>query len=90
MLFIPMQRMNVSRLGKPVFPIEERKMPLSFLAGEQASPTQPFPVKPQPFVRQYFSDNDIARLSDSSYSYLKEKIKFAKKGAVYIHPIPLV
>ena len=71
--------------GKPVFPIEERKVPPSFLAGEQASPTQPFPVKPQPFVRQYFSDNDIARPPIHLTAILK-KNKIRKKGAIYIPP----
>ena len=32
--------------GKPIFDIEERPVPKSDVPGEQASPTQPFPVKP--------------------------------------------
>lgn len=72
--------------GKPLFAIEEKPVTQSSLAGEQAAPTQPFPVKPKPFVRQFFSDDDLAHLSDSSYTYLKEKIKFAKKGSIYIPP----
>ncbi len=32
--------------GKPVWPIEERPVPASDVAGEHASPTQPFPTKP--------------------------------------------
>ena len=30
--------------GDPLFPVEERPVPLSHVAGEQASPTQPFPA----------------------------------------------
>ena len=33
--------------GKPIFDIEERPVPKSDVPGEQASPTQPFPVKPR-------------------------------------------
>ncbi len=33
--------------GEPVFPVEERAVPSSDAAGEEASPTQPFP--PEPF-----------------------------------------
>ncbi len=34
--------------GKPLFPVEERPVPESFVPGEQAAPTQPFPLKPSP------------------------------------------
>ena len=40
--------------GEPIFPIEERPVPASNLLGEETSPTQPFPTKPLPFVRQPF------------------------------------
>jgi quinoprotein glucose dehydrogenase len=36
--------------GKPVFPVEERKVPQSDVPGEAASPTQPFPLRPSPLV----------------------------------------
>lgn len=34
--------------GKPLFPVEERAVPASQIPGEQASATQPFPLKPAP------------------------------------------
>lgn len=34
--------------GEPIFPVEERKVPASAIAGEGASPTQPFPTRPAP------------------------------------------
>jgi quinoprotein glucose dehydrogenase len=40
--------------GKPVFPVEERKVPASDAEGEEASPTQPFPVLPKPLSPQKF------------------------------------
>lgn len=45
--------------GKPLFPIEERAVPPSDLRGEQAWPTQPFPLKPAPFARQALTDSDV-------------------------------
>ncbi len=45
--------------GKPLWPIEERPVPKSDMPEEQASPTQPFPVKPPPFARQSFTVADI-------------------------------
>ncbi|MBL9134327.1 MAG: PQQ-binding-like beta-propeller repeat protein [Verrucomicrobiales bacterium] len=45
--------------GTPLFPIEERPAPKSDLAGESAWPTQPVPLKPPPFSRQWFGEETI-------------------------------
>jgi quinoprotein glucose dehydrogenase len=45
--------------GRPLWPIEERPVPHSGMAGELSSPTQPMPVKPAPFTRQGFTPNDV-------------------------------
>jgi len=45
--------------GKPVWPIEERPVPRSFMPGEQAWPTQPFPTAPPPFARQKMTPGDV-------------------------------
>ena len=45
--------------GKPVWPIEERKVPTDGMPGEKLSPTQPFPTKPPAFERQSYTERDI-------------------------------
>lgn len=55
--------------GEPLFPIEERPVPASDIPGEQAWPTQPFPVSPAPFARQTFTEADI-----SPYAENKEEL----------------
>jgi quinoprotein glucose dehydrogenase len=45
--------------GKPIWPIEERKVPQSDVPGEQSWPTQPFPTAPPPFARQKFTVDDV-------------------------------
>jgi quinoprotein glucose dehydrogenase len=45
--------------GEPIWPIEERPVPASDMVGEHASPTQPFPTWPLPFMRQEFNVEDI-------------------------------
>ncbi len=45
--------------GKSLFPIEERPVPKSDLMGESAWPTQPVPLKPPPFARQWFDETTI-------------------------------
>jgi quinoprotein glucose dehydrogenase len=44
--------------GKPVFPVEERRVPPSDVPGEFASPTQPFPVALPPLAPQKVSADD--------------------------------
>ena len=36
--------------GKPLFPIEYRKVPASDIEGEKTAETQPFPLLPPPFL----------------------------------------
>jgi quinoprotein glucose dehydrogenase len=45
--------------GAPVFPVEERPVPLSDVPGEVTSPTQPFPVAPPPLVPQQLSRDAV-------------------------------
>ena len=45
--------------GEPLFPIEEVPVPRSNTPGEQASPTQPLPVKPLPYARQTLTEHDL-------------------------------
>lgn len=46
--------------GEPLFPVEERPVPTeTALTGEQVWPTQPYPTRPEPFVRQEMSEEDI-------------------------------
>src|SRR6476619_1197740 len=40
--------------GEPIWPIEERPVPKSDVAGEQSWPTQPYPTNPPPHTRQSF------------------------------------
>ncbi|GJM29327.1 MAG: hypothetical protein DHS20C17_19620 [Cyclobacteriaceae bacterium] len=60
--------------GTPVLPVEERAVPSSKIPGEQAWPTQPFPLKPKPFARQAITEQDIFKLSNESYEYNKRII----------------
>ena len=58
--------------GKPLFPVEERRVPESNVPGEAAWPTQPFPLKPPPLVRQTFSEADLSEVTEDSHQYCAE------------------
>jgi quinoprotein glucose dehydrogenase len=45
--------------GRPVFPVEERSVPASDAPGEQASPTQPFPIGLPALAPQSLSPDEV-------------------------------
>ena len=61
--------------GKPLWPIEERPVPASTLRGELASPTQPFPTKPVPLVRQSYTEADASDISPLAYQTTLDRIR---------------
>ena len=62
------------RTGKPLIPVEERAVPASDVPGEQAWPTQPFPVRPAPFARTTFSLADVATVTPELEQYCRNWI----------------
>ena len=46
--------------GKPIYGVQERPTPKSDAPGEETSPTQPFPVAPEPLSRVTMTKDDIA------------------------------
>ena len=54
--------------GKPLFPVETRKVPPSAVEGEKLSETQILPLKPPPFTRQQFTEDMITTRTRGSAS----------------------
>jgi quinoprotein glucose dehydrogenase len=69
--------------GKPLFPVEERPVPPSNVSGEVAWPTQPFPLKPPPLVRQSLSEPDISTVTPESNRYCTDLFHSAKNHGMY-------
>jgi quinoprotein glucose dehydrogenase len=73
--------------GEPLWPIEERPVPASDVPGEQAYPTQPFPLKPPPFTRQKFAVEDINPYVDASESArLKDLLVNGRNEGLFTPP----
>jgi quinoprotein glucose dehydrogenase len=71
--------------GKPIFGVEERKVPAGDVPGEWYSPTQPFPVKPGPLSRvDFIKERDLVRPEDTSADHVAacEKL-IADSGGFY-------
>jgi quinoprotein glucose dehydrogenase len=57
--------------GEPLFPVEERPVPPSQIPGEEAWPTQPFPVVPPPLI-------DRPLTPDMAYGVTEEGRRFCQ------------
>jgi quinoprotein glucose dehydrogenase len=60
--------------GKPIYGVEERPVPASDAPGEQAWPTQPFPLKPGPIARQNFVLDDIAKVTPELEAWCRKLV----------------
>src|SRR4029077_17497692 len=49
----------------------------SDLRGEQAWPTQPFPAKPAPLMRQAYTEADVSNISPQAYTNTLERIRLS-------------
>ncbi|MDQ6887994.1 MAG: pyrroloquinoline quinone-dependent dehydrogenase [Gemmatimonadota bacterium] len=72
--------------GVPIWPIGERAVPASDVAGERASLTQPFPAKPAPFARQGFSESDLIDFTPELRKQAVEAVKPYRMGALFTPP----
>ena len=70
--------------GEPVWPIEERPVATDTdLAGEQLSPTQPFPTKPPPFEYQGVTIDDLADFTPEIRAMAVEAVRDFRLGPLF-------
>lgn len=50
--------------GEPLWPIEERPEAASRLSDMQSWPTQPYPTRPPPLMRQRYTEDDVSNISE--------------------------
>lgn len=72
--------------GEPVYPVEERKVPASNMPGEEAWPTQPFPLKPKPFVKQSMTEDDLNHYSDADHSAILKQFRSVRYEGLFTPP----
>lgn len=73
--------------GKPVWPIEERPVPQSDVPGEKTSPTQPFPTKPPPLLRQGVEVDDLIDFTPELRAAAVKMVESYKMGPLYTPPV---
>jgi quinoprotein glucose dehydrogenase len=72
--------------GKPLYPIEERPVPQSEVAGEKTYPTQPFPTGPPPFSRRGISRDDLTDISPEAHAYVLNATREFQFGPMFTPP----
>src|ERR1700675_382764 len=72
--------------GKPVFPVEERRVPPSDVPGEVAALTQPFPVAPPPLVSLQVSVEDAWGATDEDRETCRNWIRKLRSGGIFTPP----
>ena len=69
--------------GVPIFGFEERPVPGSDIPGEEAWPTQPFPLKPPPLVRTSIRREELSKRTPEAERYCTELFDQLRAGALY-------
>ncbi|MDH3352584.1 MAG: PQQ-binding-like beta-propeller repeat protein, partial [Gammaproteobacteria bacterium] len=72
--------------GTPVFPIEERPVPKSDIPGEMASPTQPFPLLPEPFTPTALTRDDMFGLTFLGSSWCRKRFDELRYDGMFTPP----
>ena len=72
--------------GEPVFPVEERPVPPSYVPGEKAWPTQPFPVQPPPYARQSMTEHDLTAYSPAAHDSLVKRFRSLRYEGLFTPP----
>src|SRR6185295_17340546 len=72
--------------GQPVWPIEERPVPVSDTPGERTSPTQPFPTKPPAFDRQGVSADDVIDFTPELHAEAVALLQHYRIGPLFTPP----
>jgi quinoprotein glucose dehydrogenase len=72
--------------GKPLFPVEERSVPVSDIKGEESFPTQPFPVLPAPLGLQSVTKDDAWGLTEKDKQESADRISHYTNKGIFTPP----
>lgn len=72
--------------GEPIFPIEERPVPQTDVPGEETWPTQPIPAKPPAFTPQGLTEENLSRIDEETYEYLRKEFQKYRSDGMFTPP----
>jgi quinoprotein glucose dehydrogenase len=72
--------------GKPLFPIEYRKVSTKGVEGEVLAETQPLPLKPPPFSRQAFTEDIVTKRTPSAHAVVLDRLRTVRSFGQFEPP----
>ena len=72
--------------GRPLFPIQYRKVPASDVDGEVTAETQPFPLQPAPFARQMLTPDILTNRTPEAHRAVLEQLRNLRSGGQFTPP----
>jgi quinoprotein glucose dehydrogenase len=72
--------------GKPLFPIEYRKVSTQAVDGEAVVETQPFPLKPPAFSRQIFTEEMVTKRTEAAHRAVLERLRSIRSKGQFEPP----
>jgi glucose dehydrogenase/cytochrome c2 len=70
--------------GAPLFPIEDRPALPSTTPGEAASPTQPYPLIPEPFARQTITEDDLTNRTPEAHEWAVKRLREIRHDGQFV------
>jgi quinoprotein glucose dehydrogenase len=72
--------------GKPLFDVQEKRVPGSDIPGERAWPTQPIPVKPPPFATQFLDESNVTDIGAANRASVLAQLRKIRGGPAFNPP----
>ncbi len=72
--------------GKPLFPMETRRVPASDVDGEVLAETQVLPLQPPPFARQKLTEDLVTRRTPEARRAALERLRTLRNGDQFTPP----
>jgi quinoprotein glucose dehydrogenase len=72
--------------GEPIFGVEERPVPASDIEGEKASPTQPVPILPKPWILQAMKPEEAWGPTDADRKACHDAIANVRNEGIFTPP----
>ncbi len=72
--------------GKPLFPVQQVQAGASDVDGEQTSPMQPLPMKPEPFARQQLTEDLLTKRTPEAHAAVLEQFRKVRSGPQFTPP----
>ena len=72
--------------GEPLFPVEQRRVPLTDVPGEWTSAVQPFPLLPAPYDRQGFQEDDMVDFTPEIAAMAREIVSDYRLSSLFTPP----